>query len=874
MQKSKQNQEQQAFSTPMMRQYQEIKQQHQDCLLFFRLGDFYELFLEDAKIGAQVLNITLTRRPRGKDGDIPMAGVPFHAADTYIAKLIKAGFKVAICEQVSEPNNRGIVEREVIRIITPGTVLDEKTLEKKEHNYVMSLSLGRDSLGLAVADVSTGDFQAAQISYKDNLPQVLSTELARFCPAECLMNQTLYDDPSFLKILRVQKDLNISCFSCFDEHAEQAQKNLSAHFKITHLDSFGLQDKVEAQKAAASLLGYLKHTQKDQVDHIQTIRTYSPEQYVILDRSTITNLELFSTIRQQDQHGSFVQVLDQTVTAMGGRLMRDWIRKPLCQKSTIDQRLNAVEELLEDQPLREDLRETLKQISDIPRLLSRLSVGIGNPYDLVNLKLALRTALQIKYRLEKIQSALLKSLEKDISLNLKELITLIDNMIVDDPPIDTKSGGIIQKGVHSQLDKLRLQMGGDKDWIAQLEKKEKQRTGISSLKIKFNQIFGYYIEISKANLSHAPENYLRKQTMVNAERFITPELKEYEEKILTAQQTINELELSLFLETVSQVLSYTPTLQQLSQSLATIDCLSGLATLALQNNYTKPRLLENGPIKIIEGRHPVVEKLCEQSFVPNDVLLDQAQHQLLILTGPNMAGKSVFMRQVALITLMAHLGSYVPAKEAEISLVDRIFVRSGASDVIASGLSTFMVEMMETAHILNHASAKSLVIMDEIGRGTSTYDGISIAWAVAQYLVTNPLLGAKTLFATHYHELQMLEDKYPEHIRNFNVMVQQKKDGEPIFLHKVMPGRASHSYAIAVAKLAGVPTKVTQNAQQILQKLEKSSLDSGANQTLAFSPDSHSANQLLQEIHNLNLHTLTPLEALNFLAKIQKENLD
>jgi len=866
----------------MMKQYAEIKERHSDCLLFFRLGDFYELFNEDAKIGSTVLNITLTKRPRGRDGDIPMAGVPFHAADIYISKLVKAGYKVAICEQISEPSAKGIVEREVIRIVTPGTIMDEKTLSKKEHNYVMSISCDKKSIGIAVADISTGDFQTTEIRYvsdvethcnaclsgrQASLQNVINTELARFNPSECILNELTYNNSEIVKFIARDKNTNIYCYPDWNKHAEDASNLIKSHFKITHLKSFDLDNNYHAQKASASLLGYLKHTQKDRIDHIHTIKNYSPEDYVILDRSIVSNLELFSTIRDSDQKGTLISVLDNTSTAMGGRMLREWLKKPLCKKEDIEERLNSVSELLKNRLLRNDLKNILKQISDIPRLVSRLSIGIGNAYDLVNLKESLKQVLEIKNILKNTKALSAQLGTKCLSTeNIHELISLIDITINDNPPIDTKDGGLIKPGINKQLDELRSIVTGGKDWIGKMETKERKRTGINSLKIKFNKIFGFYIEISKANLQSVPENYFRKQTMINAERFITPELKVYEEKILTAQDTINKLEYEIFSETVSQVLSFTPTLHKISETIAIIDCLVNFANIAEKNNYVKPKIIKSGEIKIIDGRHPVVEKLCADPFVPNDILLNHDDHQLIIITGPNMAGKSVTMRQVAIITLMVHIGCFVPASDTEISLVDRIFVRSGASDFIASGLSTFMVEMVETAHILNHATKKSLIIMDEIGRGTSTYDGISIAWAVAEYIVKN--IGAKTLFATHYHELQMLESEYPNFIKNYNVAVEQKQDGDPIFLHKLLPGGSSHSYAIAVARLAGVPKSVTNQAQNLLEKLEQKNSDSPVVETRHAS--SLPNDNILQEITNLNLDNLTPIEALNVLEKMKK----
>ena len=809
------------FSTPMMRQYAEIKKQYSDCMLFFRLGDFYELFMDDAKLGAEVLDIVLTKRPRGKDGHIPMAGVPYHAADGYIAKLVKAGHKVAICEQVSEPNTKGIVERDVVRIVTPGTILDEKTLHKKEHNYTMSLSLVPGRIGIAVADISTGDFQATEIPYTNSYEQILNTELFRFPLSECIVNESTYADINLLKLLTSTRNINTYCFSDWDDYAADADVTLKKHFNIATLEGFGLNKLTEATKAASSLVGYLKHTQKDNIGHIRSIHTYSPEEFVRLDQNTITNLELFSTIREQEHRGSLLSVLDETNTAMGGRLLRAWIRKPLTREAHIIERLDSVEELLDARALREKLQDELSALNDIERTLSRLSVGIGNARDLINLKQSLVQAKKVHELLKGSKASLLKDLYKNFPNDIEIVIKWIDKRIQDDPPLDTKIGGMIRDGIDKKLDMLRSQAQGGKDWIAEFEAEERKRTCISSLKVKFNQVFGYYIEVSNANRDLIPDDYIRKQTMVNAERFITPTLKEYEEKVLTAQEQINKIELKLFEETALGVLEYTDTIQATALSVATIDCLLSFASIAETRHYTKPTIIVVGPLELKDLRHPVVETLMDdEPFVPNDVILNNQDHQLLLITGPNMAGKSVYIRQVALAVLLAHIGCFVPAREATISLVDSIFVRSGASDVITGGLSTFMVEMVETAHILTHATEKSLIIMDEIGRGTSTYDGISIAWAIAEYLVTEQSVAAKTLFATHYHELQELETKYPNKIKNYQVAVDHK-DGNPIFLHKVLPGGASHSHGIAVAKLAGVPDEVTEKAKAILEKLEE-----------------------------------------------------
>lgn len=809
------------FSTPMMQQYQAIKQHYTDCLLFFRLGDFYELFLDDAIVGAKLLEITLTQRPSGKDGPIPMAGVPFHAADSYIAKLVKAGHKVAICEQVTEPDSRGIVDREVVRVITPGTILDEKTLEQKEHNYLMSVSLSQQTAGLAMVDLSTGDMHVTEIPYGSEGEATLEQEIARFKPAECIISPADYDNPDLRRRLTAHHRLVLYPLAAWPEYTNQAAKKVQAHFKLDASTKAGLEQCPQAYQAVAAVLGYLKQTQRQALVHMRRLQVYQPQDYLRLDPATIVNLELFSTIREREDRGSFVWMMDATVSAMGGRLLRQWIRQPLVVKERIQERLDGVEELWHTPSLRQNLRRHLQQLYDIERIIGRLSMAVGNGMDVINLKLSLRAAVAIKDQLAGAATPLLVKVAADIHSELRALAELIEQQIVDDPPVDIKSGHLIKAGVSAELDQLRQQTQSGKTWLTRLEQSERQKTGIGSLKVRFNKVFGYYIEISKPNLHLVPGHYMRKQSMVNAERFITTELKEYESTIVVAEERVKKLEYQLFCELVNQVLRRIDRIQQAALSLAELDCLVCFALVAEQEHYIKPELTDSGEIHVEDSRHPMVEKhMGAEQFVPNDVTLNTNDHQLLLLTGPNMAGKSVFMRQVAIIVLMTHVGMFVPAKVASVSLVDRIFVRSGASDAIGAGLSTFMVEMVETAEILRHATTKSLIIMDEIGRGTSTYDGISIAWAVAEYLVTEPRLQAKTLFATHFHELQGLEDQYPERLKNYHMTVIDK-EGEPVFLYKLARGRAAHSYAIPVAQKAGLPLEVTRKAREVLRQLEE-----------------------------------------------------
>jgi DNA mismatch repair protein MutS len=873
------------FSTPFLKQYQEIKKQYVDCLVFYRMGDFYELFMEDAHIGARILNITLTSKRGGKDGNIPMAGIPYHAVDAYLGKLIKAGYKVAICEQLSPPNKRGLVERDVVRVVTPGTLLDEHLLNKKENNYIVSINVFNNFVALAVADLSTGYFSATLIDDTADFKNLFD-ELSRLEPSECILSDQLYNDTEFLKLLKKQNGLNIFPYTNWERFLSEPKEFLEQHFGIKTLDSFITQQQEEVLQCAAVLLGYLKETQKGNVSHIKKIYPFGTNDGLILDRSSVINLELFSTIREHDTRGSLLSVLDQTITAMGGRLLKQWVKKPLIDKEKIEERFDAIECFIENPEFKKILHDQLKLIPDIERLLSRLSVNLGNARDLVNLKQALLIILQVKELLTHMESSLLKKEQKNISTDLIKVSNYISQTIIDEPPIGIREGGMIKNGINKELDTLRNIVGNSKEWITTLEKKEREKTGINSLKIKFNKVFGFYIEISNANLHLVPDYFDRKQTLVNGERFITKELKKHEEIILTSEEKINELEYKLFTEILTFVLEFTNHVQTAAQSIAVLDCIANFSELSEKYRYTRPKLLYSGEIRIKQGRHPVVEKLLDnKQFCPNDVTLDNVSQQLLLITGPNMAGKSVFIRQIAVIVLMAQIGCFVPAQSAHISIVDRIFVRSGASDVITSGLSTFMVEMVETAHILHNATKNSLIIMDEIGRGTSTYDGISIAWAVAEYLVTAIKPSPKTLFATHYHELQQLEEQFPNSIKNFHMAVTDEK-GEPIFLHTILPGGASHSFGVAVAKLAGIPEEVINRAKELLHTLEENrhsgeSNDSKIKELSSIerswaSQDDIKENNLLDqfllhELEQVDIGTMTPLEALNKLAELKDQ---
>lgn len=860
----------QDFTTPMMKQYMEVKRRYPDCLLFFRMGDFYELFMEDAHLGSRILNITLTHKSGGKDGKIPMAGVPYHAVDSYIAKLVQAGYKVAICEQLSPPSKKGLVKRDVVRIVTPGTLLDEKTLEKKENNYIVSITKDSETVGLAVADLSTGYFALGEENSIDSIPFLLNT-LAGLKPTECILPDELYNEPEFLTILKKQKTMNIFPYTGYPSDKTSAIKLLRKHFHVATLEGFGVSDQVASSLAGAGLLSYLKETQHGELNHIKRIMPLSDNDSLLLDRSTMVNLELFATIREHDTKGSLLTVMDQTITAMGGRLLKNWLKKPLIDKDAIEARLNSVETFNQNNELREHIREQFKLIPDIERLLSRLSVNLGNARDLINVMHSLAAILQTKSYLKDIQSSLIAEQNKNISPEIQKVIDIIDRAIVAEPPISTKDGGMIKDGINKTLDSYRQSILHSKDWIKSLEKKERQRTGIGSLKVKFNKVFGFYIEVSKANLTHIPKDYMRKQTLVNAERFITKELKKHEDIILSAEEKINELEYKIFSDILEEILTYIESIQKCAQSIAIVDCIISLSVLSETARYVRPKLLYSGEIRIKQGRHPVVEKMLDSSaFVPNDISLDNVSQALLLITGPNMAGKSVLIRQVALIILMAQIGSFVPAQSAHLSIVDKIFVRSGASDVITGGLSTFMVEMVETAYILHNVTSNSLVVMDEIGRGTSTYDGISLAWAVAESFVTRNGKVPKVLFATHYHELQALEEEYPNKIKNFHMAVTEQ-DGEPIFLHTLLAGGASHSFGIAVAKLAGVPDSVIQRAKEMLSLLEERSIEKESMAKTSFQIDSPSLidHFVIKEINTLDIASITPLQALNILAALK-----
>lgn len=810
--------------TPMLQQYYSVKAQYPDALLFFRLGDFYEMFGDDAKIGAQVLEIALTGRDAGAQGRVPMCGVPHHAVDTYLARLIKAGFRVAICEQMEDPKKaRGIVRREVIRVVTPGTLTDGKVLEPKSPNYLVGLAFGADDVGLAWVDVSTGFFEVTQLGGSGRRER-LRAELARLRPAEIILaeNELPGASAEWLDGLgleavftrRPERDFSFSV----------SYERLCRHFGTATLDGFGLgsaSGMALATSAAGACLQYLAETQKSSLRHITRIQIRQTTDFLLLDPATRRNLELTETMRERSRKGSLLWLLDKTVTAMGGRLLRAWVEQPLLSPTAINERLDAVEALASDAYGRAKLRATLAGVKDLERLVGRVDTGQASPRDLVALRDSLAALPEVARVLETLKNkrlGRLSSLLAEID-PLPELEKLLADAINDDPPVSIHDGNIIKDGYDPEVDRLREAQRSGKEWIAGLEARERAQTGIKSLRVGFNKVFGYYIEVTRPNLSQVPPTYQRKQTLAGGERFITAELKEYEERILGAEEKLAAREYELFLAVRDEVAGQTERIQRTARAVAEVDALASLAEVAVQNNYVRPVVDLEDRIMIKEGRHPVVEKtLSGALFVPNDCLLGGDAARFILITGPNMAGKSTYLRQVALIVLMAQIGSFVPASQAAIGVVDRIFTRVGAADDLAQGQSTFMVEMSEVANILNNATPRSLVLLDEVGRGTSTFDGLSIAWAVTEHLHDPGQLGAKTLFATHYHELTLLVDELPR-AANFNVGA-RTVDGKMTFLHRLEKGGTDKSYGIEVARLAGVPAPVLERAAAVLAELE------------------------------------------------------
>ena len=863
--------------TPMMQQYFDIKNEHKDCILFFRLGDFYEMFFDDAKTASKELEITLTGRDCGQEERAPMCGVPFHSAEAYISKLIFKGYKVAICEQVEDPSQaKGIVRREVVRVVTPGTIIEANMLEEGKNNYICSIYRKGFNFGIAFADISTGDLFTTQLMEGNTFGQLVD-ELGKYAPAEIIINCEMDSYDSAKSIIKTRFDTSIWAHSNEAFELETACKKIQAKFNQENPDENHLSKFTYAICAVGALIDYLEQTQKISLIHINKINFYSIDEYMVLDIFTRRNLEVSETMRERSKKGTLLWVLDKTNTAMGARMLRKWIDQPLLNIASINLRLLAVKNLKEDLILRGELIENLKRIYDIERLTSRIVYGTANCRDLIALKQSLGNMPEIKNCLLGCCSELLVSLTANLDL-LEDVRNKIEESIMDEPPVSVREGGIIKSGFNEEVDRLRHATIEGKNWLATLESQEKEKTGIKNLKVGFNKVFGYFIEVTKSYLNLVPDRYIRKQTLANCERYITPELKEMEETILGAEEKLVEFEYRLFVEIRNYIASQTSRIQATARIISIVDVISTLALVAEQNGYNMPYINDLDIIEIKDGRHPVVEMLVNDSFVPNDTYLNNKQDRVSIITGPNMAGKSTYMRQVALIVLMAQIGSFVPAIEAKIGIVDRIFTRVGASDDLAMGQSTFMVEMTEVANILNNATSKSLLILDEIGRGTSTYDGLSIAWAVTEHAADKEKIGARTLFATHYHELTELEGKV-DGVKNYCISVKEKGD-EIIFLRKIILGGADESYGIQVAKLAGVPYGVINRAKDILQELEDADIskrqrkaEKKAEKVVQGQMDlfSYKSGEIAEEIRRLDIMAMTPIDALNFLYKLKSK---
>ena len=854
--------------TPMKRQYIEIKERNQDCILFFRLGDFYEMFDDDARIAARELDLTLTTRDRNKprEEQTPMCGVPYHSVDSYIARLVQKGYKVAICEQMQDPaTTKGLVERDITRIVTPGTVTESCMLEESRNNYLACIYGEAGKYGLAFCDVSTGAFFVTVCSDMDSA----ISELGRFAPAEVIRGGAGMDDPQLQDALFRRLNCCVDEGKDFDLSA--SEELLQRHFAAP-LAQLGLTGLPAAIIAAGCLLQTLITLQKNDLSHIRELQYYTTGRFMELDLDARRNLELTETMRSKEKKGTLLWVLDKTHTAMGGRLLRSWLEKPLLDPVEIGRRHSAVEELVSAPILRGELTEALKDVTDLERVMTRIVTGTVNCRDLLGLARGLRALPLVKAQLASAESPLLRKLEQAID-PLSDCAHLIEATIVDDPPLTVREGKIIRPGADPDADRLRDIMEGGSGTIAAIETSEREKTGIRTLKVSFNRVFGYYIEVSKSFAEQVPAHYIRKQTLANCERYITPELKELEDQVLTAKDRLTALEYQIFSNLRQHLAHQAARVQGSAAAVAAADVLCSLATVAVQRGYCRPEITLDGTLSITDGRHPVVEVMLKDSlFVPNDTHLGSADSQISIITGPNMAGKSTYMRQVALIVLMAQMGSFVPARSARLGLVDRVFTRIGASDDLASGQSTFMVEMSEVASILTHATARSLLILDEIGRGTSTYDGMAIARAVLEYAANPKKLGAKTLFATHYHELSTIEQELPN-VKNYNIAVKKRGD-QMIFLRKIVPGAADDSYGVEVAKLAGLPKAVVDRARQILQELES---EGSAPQTAPQRPDDDQVSmldlrsqQVCDALSALTVETLTPIEAMNELYKLKR----
>ena len=872
--------------TPMMQQYLQTKEEYKDCILFYRLGDFYEMFFEDAELVSKELELTLTGKNCGMEERAPMCGIPYHAVEGYLNKLVANGHKVAICEQVEDPKlAKGLVKREVIRIVTPGTNLDMQALDESKNNYIMCIVYLADRYGVSIADVSTGDYYVTEVDSE----RKLFDEITKFSPSEIICNESFYMSGVDIEDLRHRLKITIYALETWYFGDELAETTLLTHFKVKSLEALGLADYDCGMIAAGALLKYLYETQKNDLNNISVIHPYSTGKYMIIDSSTRRNLELVETLREKQKRGSLLWVLDKTKTAMGARLLRSYVEQPLIDKAEIEKRQDAICELNQHVITREELREYLNPIYDLERLITRVTYLTANPRDLIAFRSSIAMLPPIKSLLGDFQCELLGEIREDMD-TLEELCALIDRAIMEEPPISVRDGGLIKDGYNEDVDKYRKAKTEGKTWLAELEAKEREKTGIKNLKIKYNKVFGYYLEVTNSYKDLVPDYFMRKQTLANAERYITPELKELEDMILGAEDKLVTLEYDLFCEVRSTIAAEVVRIQRTAKAVAGLDVFVSLALVADQNNYCRPKINENGIIDIKGGRHPVVEKMINNDmFIANDTYLDNGSKRVSVITGPNMAGKSTYMRQTALIVLMAQIGSFVPAEKTKIGVVDRIFTRVGASDDLASGQSTFMVEMTEVANILRNATAKSLLILDEIGRGTSTFDGLSIAWAVIEHISNTKLLGAKTLFATHYHELTELEGKIPG-VNNYCIAVKERGD-DIVFLRKIVKGGADKSYGIQVAKLAGVPDSVLDRAKELVDELVHTDITSTfkdlAENSRKTKPkavhydevdleqislfDTVQDQDIIEELKNLDITMLTPMDAMNTLYRLQNK---
>lgn len=863
--------------TPLMTQYFKIKEQHPDTILLFRVGDFFETFEDDARTASKVLGITLTKRANGKAENVALAGFPHHAIDSYLPKLVRAGYRVAVCEQVENPKfAKGIVKRKVVEVVTPGVAFSDKLLDHKKNNYVMSIHLNDERAGLSFSDISTGEYFCYEI------PQIeIEEQIGHINPSEIIISRK---QKNILEpiVQSINNSIRITRLDDWIFNLEFANDTLLGQFKTKNLKGYGVDRLTDGLIAAGAILHYLKDTQKVELNHLNKIALYNPNSYMILDYATRRNLEITFTIQEGSREGSLISILDRTETAMGGRLFKRWISSPLRNVELINQRQECVENFFKNKKLRNNLKKELSEIGDLERLISKVCTGRANPRELINLKTSIKKIPLLKQLLDQAEAETLKKINDQLS-ELDSIVQKLELAINDDPPASLSDGGIIRDGYSPELDELRSLSTNAKTWIANLQKSERERTSIPSLKVSYNRVFGYYIEISNTHKNKVPDNYLRKQTLVNSERYITPELKEYEDKILNAEENISTLEYELFNDVRLSIAAETEAIQKNARLIAMIDCYLSLAECAEVYKYVKPEINESTEIEIKNGRHAVVERILPpgEKFTPNDYKMSNDENQIIILTGPNMSGKSVYLRQIGLIVLLAQIGSFVPADSASIGIVDRIFTRVGASDNITAGESTFLVEMQEAANILNNATSKSLILLDEIGRGTSTFDGISIAWAITEYLHENPELSAKTLFATHYHELNEMATIFPR-IKNYKVEVREYGD-KVIFLHKVSSGGADHSYGIQVAQMAGLPLFVTNRAKEILENLEGKELTPyemkkaklakyKQEDNLQISMFEFKDDELRKEIDELDLDKLTPLDALNRLSELKKKS--